>query len=192
MWLTCQPGGPCSVHGGRGSWTRICFGCCNNLGQSDTGRESGGPLTDWPHCSCIIIIFPVSRYSGTEGDSAPGNTSDSPMTPHVRTNTHTRTYPWERKRSYDSPELRGQRLPLQMAHSHVQPFKRGTNHTVSLSPCHTHAHANTHSHSDPEPFSLVVYTIIHLTGWDFICSYEVGPIFSPSKHFLPNLSGPVH
>lgn len=34
------------------------------------------------------------------------------------TNTH--FYPGERKRSYDSPTLRGQRLTLQMAHSHVQ------------------------------------------------------------------------
>lgn len=136
-----------------GGWTKICFGRYSNLGQSEAGRE-------WPHCSYIIIISPVCYYAGTQGDPAPGNTSNSPLWQHVCTHTCTYTHLGERKRSYDSPELRGQRLPLQMAHSHVQPFNRRANHTLS------------HKQSDTEPVSPAVlhdYTShglrFHLLPW---------------------------
>lgn len=70
----------CGWSGFRG-WARICLGRYSNLGHS-AGRERA-PLTGWPHCSCIIIIFPVSHYAAIHGDCAPGSTSDS-----LATHTH--------------------------------------------------------------------------------------------------------
>lgn len=69
-------------------------------------------------------------------------------------------------------------------------FSRSKVSLITLGPlCHTH----THTRSDPEPLSLSCkrHRIIHLTGRYFICGYEVGPIFSPHKRFLSNLSRPV-
>lgn len=85
MRLTHRPGGPYSVHGGRA------------VGSESALAVTAIWVTETPEVRavvadlialCVVMIFPVSHYTGTQGDSTPGNTSDSPVTPHACANTH--------------------------------------------------------------------------------------------------------
>lgn len=93
----------CGWSGFRG-WARICLQQSASLGWE---RES--PFNWMTSLFLHYHYFPGhSRYMETVHQEV------HPIPPR---RTHTNTNPRERKRSYDSP---GQRLPLQMAHSHVQ------------------------------------------------------------------------
>lgn len=132
-----------------------------------------------------LSLFSQSVTTLGLGETAPGNMSDPPpVTAHVYTHTCTYTHAQGRGNVVTTAlNCECQRLPLQMAYSHVQPSNRHTNHS------HTHTYTHTVTLN---PSLLPCYMIIHLPVWDFIRSYEVGPIFSPFKCFLTNLPGCVH
>lgn len=100
--------------------------------QQSGSVETRDRESPWSSSGWLTSLLQSVTTLRLTGDSEPGNTSDSP--PCERTCAH--TYPGERKLYYDSPEPRGQRLALQMAQSHVQPFSGGTliahTYTVTL------------------------------------------------------------
>lgn len=121
-------------------WARICLGRYSNLGHS-AGRERA-PLTGWPHCSCIIIIFPVSHYAEIHGDCAPGSTSDSPA-------THTQTLTQGRGNVVTTAQVRGYHYKWL-----TLTFHRQTNHILYY----------TQTYVTPKPSLLPCYKIKHLMG----------------------------
>lgn len=137
--LTCRPGGHALSVGveelGVGSESVLAVTVIwVRLGEKERKRERVNWMTSLLlHCHYFLsqpLWWDLGRLCTRKFVQFP-----SAMV-HVYTHTHTVTQ-GERKRSYDSSELRGQRLPLHMAHSHVQPLNGYTNHTLALSHTHT-------------------------------------------------------
>lgn len=113
----------CSWVWGCRGWIGLWIGCYNDLGQLGLRERHTERLAD-------LIILSQSLTMLDIWILCTRKYIRSSMT-CMRTHRHAHNYPGERKRSYNSPEPRGQRLPLQMTHSHVQPFNRDTNHTFT-------------------------------------------------------------
>lgn len=131
--------------------------------------QQSGSIRHWEHrvvvhrladliAVCIIMIFPVSHYTGTLKQE----THPIPPWHHIRAHTG-----W-RKHSHDSAEPRCRRLTLQMTLARIPPFKAtlitpANALALSLSLSLSHPCKCTQTHSQ-WPQTLQWDMIIHLLG----------------------------